>query len=71
MFVYVCVCLRVDVDVEPSERESGIESESEINISKVMDTLAKSTLFGNKYTLVIIHCRYMCCAHLKDALRAR
>ena len=34
-----------------------------------MDILAKSTFFDNKYTLVSIHCRYMCCAHLKDALR--
>ena len=68
-FVFVFVFVFVFLCVEAAEKESGSENESDINISKVMDILAKSTLFVNKYTLVSIHCRHMYCAHLKDALR--
>ena len=69
--VYLCMFEGLDMCVEAAERERGSKNESEIDISKVMDILDKSTLFGNKYTLMSIHCRHMCCAHLKDALGPR
>ena len=59
VFVFVCICECLNVSVGAVERESDSGKESEINISKVMEILAKSTLFGNNYTRVSIHCGYM------------